>query len=46
MTAKLLSRMTQLDAFSREEEEEIIKNVSAVAFEGKTRTALCRKLSH
>ena len=44
MTAKLLSRMTQLDAFSREEEEEIIKNVSAVAFEGTTHIALCQNL--
>ena len=37
--------MTQLDAFSREEEEDIIKNVSAVAFEGTTQTALCENVS-
>ena len=47
VTAKLLNRLARLAAFSSEEEE-VIKNVCAVAFEGTVRTTLHRKrcLSH
>ena len=42
ITAKLLNRLARLGAFSKEEEE-VIKNVCAVAFEGTARTTLHRK---